>query len=645
MDTIKIPPYGQHFNCAERMLGKSRYRVFSRLIDECSTIIAREQMNRYFTISVSSLSYRAGGMDRTLVNSVLEWLKKRSIISISSAGEIMVNIGLYISLIDKFNSIDKKDESRFIQDLENCEDMSDLYDLQEISTPEAIKILMMMKGCRKTDNTVGKSTDLSENIHTCRKIDSVVGKSTILSENRQVLPAGNPTDLSENRQYCRKIDTLEAKISAIIHELSQENETLDDETLKMLQNWTSSGNMNIEIDGKSTVSFIALVCMALERVSENLQTCRKTDTPLSIFLHSKYKYNINIKENVLNERSEFSIEGQEKKSGFEGLDIIELHDSPSIPSKKHNIPSKFHNPYINKPFFSRKEAERFTANIEECINSPVKLFYYNFWGGLYDFYLDNRYVDSDTDENGNVISDEQPSDLDMLGTLIPVRDFLIVMNQAYQETIDNSEAGFISTENGDIKVNVLPISDLMHPEYFIEWKRTKDADGNESVVISLEGFRNIEAEDVTEVKPAKSRDEKKMENRENKKFIAAVLKTDESDLTPVEKAIKRFCAAFISMDEYYNVIGFKNEEGAPIDGNKLPGYIIRPWFGKNADIGIAPEDLYSVLNVPGNYRDGEDIPLMATVFSYQKAKRWNGLHEMSSVINDEAVEKALNFDD
>lgn len=645
MDTIKIPPYGQHFNCAERMLGKSRYRVFSRLMDECSTIIAREQMNRYFTISVSSLSYRAGGMDRTLVNSVLEWLKKRSIISISSAGEIMVNIGLYISLIDKFNSIDKKDESRFIQDLENCEDMSDLYDLQEISTPEAIKILMMMKGCRKTDNTVGKSTDLSENIQTCRKIDSVVGKSTILSENRQVLPVGNPTDLSENRQYCRKIDTLEAKISAIIHELSQENETLDDETLKMLQNWTSSGNMNIEIDGKSTVSFIALVCMALESVSENLQTCRKTDTPLSIFLHSKYKYNINIKENVLNERSEFSIEGQEKKSGFEGLDIIELHDSPSIPSKKHNIPSKFHNPYINKPFFSRKEAERFTANIEECINSPVKLFYYNFWGGLYDFYLDNRYVDSDTDENGNVISDEQPSDLDMLGTLIPVRDFLIVMNQAYQETIDNFEAGFISTENGDIKVNVLSTSDLMHPEYFIEWKRTKDADGNESVVISLEGFRNIEAEDVTEVKPAKSRDEKKMENRENKKFIAAVLKTDESDLTPVEKAIKRFCAAFISMDEYYNVIGFKNEEGAPIDGNKLPGYIIRPWFGKNTDIGIAPEDLYSVLNVPGNYRDGEDIPLMATVFSYQKAKRWNGLHEMSSVINDEAVEKALNFDD
>lgn len=184
MDTIKIPPYGQHFNCAERMLGKSRYRVFSRLMDECSTIIAREQMNRYFTISVSSLSYRAGGMDRTLVNSVLEWLKKRSIISISSAGKIMVNIGLYISLIDKFNSIDKKDEPRFIQDLENCEDMSDLYGLQEISTPEAIKILMMMKGCRKTDNTVGKSTDLSENIQTCRKIDSVVGKSTILSENR-----------------------------------------------------------------------------------------------------------------------------------------------------------------------------------------------------------------------------------------------------------------------------------------------------------------------------------------------------------------------------------------------------------------------------------------------------------------------------
>lgn len=625
MDTIKIPPYGQHFNCAERMLGKSRYRVFSRLMDECSTIIAREQMNRYFTISVSSLSYRAGGMDRTLVNSVLEWLKKRSIISISSAGEIMVNIGLYISLIDKFNSIDKKDEPRFIQDLENCEDMSDLYDLQEISIPEAIKILMMMKGCRK--------------------IDSVVGKSTILSENRQVLPVGNPTDLSEILQTCRKIDTLEAKLSAIIHELSQENETLDDETLKMLQNWTSSGDMNIEIDGKSTVSFIALVCMALERVSENLQTCRKTDTPLSIFLHSKYKYNINIKENVLNERSEFSIEGKEKKTGFEGLDIIELHDNPSIPSKKHNIPSKFHNPYINKPFFSRKEAERFTANVEECINSPVKLFYYNFWGGLYDFYLDNRYVDSDTDENGNVISDEQPSDLDMLGTLIPVRDFLIVMNQAYQETIDNSEAGFISTENGDIKVNVLPISDLIHPEYFIEWKRTKDADGNESVVISLEGFRNIEAEDVAKVKPAKSRDEKKMENRENKKFIAVVLKTDESDLTPVEKAIKRFCAAFISIDEYYNVIGFKNEEGAPIDGNKLPGYIIKPWFGKNTDIGIAPEDLYSVLNVPGNYRDGEDIPLMATVFSYQKAKRWNGLHEMSSVINDEAVEKALNFDD
>ncbi len=183
---IKIPPYGQHFNCAERMLGKSRYRVFSRLIDECSTIIAREQMNRYFKIPVSTLSYRTGGMDRESIVSALRWLHEREIITMSQDSTIFVNIEVYISLIEKFNSLEKKDEKQFIKDLENRVDMRDIYELRQVTHSEAIKILMMMKGGSKSDNEqkiVGKPSN-------CRKTDilpenrQVDGKSTVLSENR-----------------------------------------------------------------------------------------------------------------------------------------------------------------------------------------------------------------------------------------------------------------------------------------------------------------------------------------------------------------------------------------------------------------------------------------------------------------------------
>ena len=648
---IKIPPYGQHFNCAERMLGKSRYRVFSRLIDECSTIIAREQMNRYFKIPVSTLSYRTGGMDRESIVSALRWLHEREIITMSQDSTIFVNIEVYISLIEKFNSLEKKDEKQFIKDLENRVDMRDIYELRQVTHSEAIKILMMMKGGSKSDNEqkiVGKPSN-------CRKTDilsenrQVDGKSTVLCGDERPENCRKTVKLTESRQFCRKTDMAIAWISDIYNLIMGENDEWDEETLTIIQNWAKKSGVNLELDGKSTISGISLMCYALEKLSENRQNCRKTVNNLSENRHSKYKYNINIKITDLNERSEFSNIGEEKvenkKEGFEGLDIIELVELPDSNLEKTNKPSsKFHNPYLNKPFFSQKEVENFTANVEECTKSPVKLFYYNFWGGLFEFYLDNRYVDSETDEYGNDVS-EEPNDLDMIGTIVPAYDIMQIISQAYQETLDNIEAGFISTENGDIPVKMRTMPEDFHPEFLIDWKQTKDSDGKESLIVSLSGFRNSETDDVSEVKTAKSREDKRAENRENRQFIAALLNTNEGELTPIEKAVKQFIKDFVSLDEYFNVTGFLNGNGNQIYDNKLPGFLIKPWVGRNSNLKVPQEDLYSILNIPGNYRDGEDLPFSTTIFSYRKVQRWNGLHGYSSVLNEDTIKNALIFDD
>ena len=119
-------------------------------------------------------------------------------------------------------------------------------------------------------------------------------------------------------------------------------------------------------------------------------------------------------------------------------------------------------------------------------------------------------------------NDSEKSDLDMLRSIISQTMFARIVKQAWYETEGQIESKMFQTENENVPIEIEELPDI-HLENLIDWKEAVNENGEHGFVISLEGFRNIEADDVTDVKQPKSREEKKAMNRINRQFLAAVM--------------------------------------------------------------------------------------------------------------------------
>lgn len=368
----------------------------------------------------------------------------------------------------------------------------------------------------------------------------------------------------------------------------------------------------------------------------------------------------NIKEDVLTERSEVSNIGGKKnfsekveasKENSESLEIIELVDplSPEEHYKqdKERVKDKVkasENIYRNKPFFKVEAVKKIINSLDACTKSPVKLFINNFWWGLYDWWTEAIEANLPADENGNVIRDEEANVYDVLRSMIPEEDMGRLVCQAWSETADQIECGFIECEEGKLDLKIKKLPDDFHPEFLIDWRKTVDVNKRSAFVISLEGFRNIEAKDATETTQPKTKEQKKAFNRTNRQFIAALHTMEDSQLTPIERAIKDFTAKFIKLDEFYHVTGYLNGNGASMMDNTLPGWLIKPWTATMSDYGITVQDFYDTINVPGGYKDGSSLTMMNTVFAYQQVKRCNEMNGFQSQITEETLRNALQDD-
>ncbi len=280
--------------------------------------------------------------------------------------------------------------------------------------------------------------------------------------------------------------------------------------------------------------------------------------------------------------------------------------------------------------------------IEECVKSPAKLFYFNLWGSIFDWYLDELLETLPTGEHGESLSDNPGNGFDVLGYIIPEVRLQSFVRDAIEETRGQFEKGEVQFENGSVPVEFKGIPDDIKFECLIDWRCVEDINKQPGYVVSLEGFRNIEAKDATEIKKPKTKEEVKAFNRKNRQFIAAVVNMDDSQLTPMERAIKTFAGDFLRMDEYYHVEGFMNGRGYPMMENLLPGYLIKPWMLKMSnELEVSQEDFYKTLNQRGGYKDGANLSFMATTFDYQEVKRWNEMNGFQSHISEETLKNAV----
>lgn len=647
----QVAPYYQFFSCAPQMFRDHRTRdVFEYLF---SVWLCRFRQGKHgpFTYTVRNISIQAN-INRAGVMPALEELCAMDLISLDGAN-CCVNAAYFFAVVDLYNCAKSAQRAQIKQAFlqHNLNDLTELglvkYDPNMIYSTVA----QIAQGCLnqatllKTDNLVQNEQGCSKQA-TMSKMSNVAQNEHTLLKTNIVLEAVETFFASISVSDCLNQATLSEKIPA---------------TMSILSNMATKSFSETDDEDKNQLikSLLDLgINVFLLNYAQNEQLGVSILSNTMLKMNNSNINKINIKENVEDERSESSyIGGVEKdkegmgeegkdEGGFEGLEIIELK-SP-ISEKERYSQYKKEKPYINvyrnKPYFSERDMEKITGDLYECTKSPVKLFIYNLWDGLYEWYQEEIEDKLPVDEYGEPLkSESEKSDLDMLRSIISQTMFARIVKQAWYETEGQIESKMFQTENENVPIEIEELPDI-HLENLIDWKEAVNENGEHGFVVSLEGFRNIEADDVTEVKQPKSREEKKAMNRINRQFLAAVMTTDDSQLTPIEALIKDFTSKFIILDEHYHVEGFANGRGDRMDCSFLPGYLIKPWMVKVLESGLKPEEFYETFNLP-EYKDGSNLHMAATIFSYQKVQRCNEMRGFQSIISEETLRNAPSLDD
>ena len=351
---------------------------------------------------------------------------------------------------------------------------------------------------------------------------------------------------------------------------------------------------------------------------------------------------------------------QNENNGYH-LDIVEL--KPEEPFGKgyrkksktgngsRNFPAfqKRENPYACKPYYIPEELKKIINTPELCTDSPARLFlYYLFYQTLY-FYEDFRRVDQsqyesvyDEDDQGEEYREEEATinELILSGCLIPVTEMEKIMFRAAEDFEDAIEKGFLDLDMGrELKLNIPKDHKLPDADFLLDWKHANDIDGNDSVMVSLEGVRDIEAEDIQYLKAPKGREEVRQENRNSREMIRYIMEAPEKDLTPVELVIKRFFEKFGNFDETYHMGPFvvKGKVQIPADEERgLPAETVETaselqeigkfiFLGPLArwceEAGVKHRGFYMTLLKPEDRP--EKISCKGTVFSYTNVTNVN----------------------
>lgn len=299
------------------------------------------------------------------------------------------------------------------------------------------------------------------------------------------------------------------------------------------------------------------------------------------------------------------------------------------------------NPYYDKPYFSKKELEDFTWDINLCVDSPVRLYLYNFFSGLLDYY-DNTYAELPDDDNEEQSNDTKFSDLD--GMLIPSSDLQQIAFTAFDEFQGQVEKGLYEFEDGEsVKINFKEFPEFDW-RYLCDW--SKSTARAMMFKINLATFRNIEAEDMSQASAIKELEEDSSGVRDtarNRQYAAYLSKTNDNTLTTIEDFQKLFLKKHIKFDETrYHTIGCMNNDGYDMTDNKtLPYHAFDNFSSQLIRAGINPEQFFSTLVMNEAWKKGMPIYIAMGVFSYKKTQQLNSQLGYESQITLQQLDDAL----
>ena len=368
-----------------------------------------------------------------------------------------------------------------------------------------------------------------------------------------------------------------------------------------------------------------------------------TDSELLVQkLHPDNNIYNNINNKKLSEaRRDSYIRGEKEKESedFEGLEEVEsfeevkevesseeveerVVDWEAVKKNYSNYRKKLpSNPYKDKPYFPVEVLEEFICNPEECTTSPVRLFLYNFFTGLFDYYEDNHIPEEDEEESNETY---YPGLEDIDGMYIRCEDLQQIGKNAYLDTKGQIEMGMFSDSYSSVTLNMTTtLPEDLNLLSLCDWRFTED---KKAVLMSTKGFRNIEADDIT-ISPAVSDNssdtsEKYSDRARNLQYAYFLFTADKNTLTPLELSQRQFMDRFVVLDDMYMINHYKNNQGLPMV-DALSWRQFQPFLLTLQ--GVSKDQFFQTIYQKSKYTSGQDIGKVTSVFSYKDTQRLNKL--------------------
>ena len=330
------------------------------------------------------------------------------------------------------------------------------------------------------------------------------------------------------------------------------------------------------------------------------------------------------------EKESEDFEGLEEVESFEEVKEVESSeeveertvDWEAVKKNYSNYRKKLpSNPYKDKPYFPVEVLEEFICHPEECSTSPVRLFLYNFFTGIFNYYEDVYMQEEDEEGNDETY---HPGLEDIDGMYIRCEDLQQIGKNAYLDTKGQIEMGVFSDSYSSVPLNMTTtLPDDLNLLSLCDWHFTEDKEG---VIISTKGFRNIEADDIT-ISPAvssdTSEDSKQYSDRaRNLQYAYFLVTADKNTLTPLESSQRQFMDRFVELDDMYMINHYKNDKGLPMV-RELSWRQFQPFLLTLK--GISKEQFFQTIYQKEKYTSGQDIGKVTSVFSYKDTQRLNKL--------------------
>ena len=652
MEKQQVAGYGLHYYANVQLIPN----VSVRTVLQCLVDLVRKQLNesldnQTIIISLGQLGRMTGIDPYRTIPTCVEKLESLGLI-IRHKNGITLQCDDYVAAVQLCETLPKQERERFIKlfqadgvkALRNCRGAAKLQGREALINVSGTSIaLQPLQNCRdfnfatsKPYKNVGISTSQPQNPTFLQgyNFEDNDGENSATPTILQ----GFAQQIAETLHFCRGYCNFEEFCETLPPTF------LQGEALELIKCAFETGKFpNIfTFELKNPYTIVGVTPTFLQGLaSKTLQFCR------TVIIGDNKKI---LTENLKSENDQNDTENLKK--GLENFGKVEVLDfnQPSEEIKEYlDIEEDFsqqvlkraerslreRNSYRNKPFLKVEKVKEIIDCLDEVVQSPVEFFLYHFWWGIFDLYCDHYHPSQKIDEEGEEAEDSQFIDWkEMIGAALPQDEIYSLAKNIYDDLLGSVEQGrYVYGDNNEWEVKFAFSSfEDFNPYEIFQWTPCTMQDKNiPALRVAIDKFYNIEAPDVF----TPSKGDKKTKNAQNKKLIELVMATEDSQLTPVEAAIKNFYRDFVVTGEDNVIDEFTDGRGTALEsGGELPDHLLKPWCYNLPSVGY--NEFTSVLST--KYKPCDGIHKKAYIFSAEKVVEWNERNSYQDSITHQAIQ-------